>query len=314
MPTHAKTPRIAVVGSANADLIMTCATLPRRGETVSAADARWEAGGKGANQAVAAARLGAHVVFVGCIGADALGERVRAGLVAEGIDVAALREVPDRSTGVAAVVVEAEGDNVIVLAPGANAALGRDDVASAASHLRDADIVLCQLETPPVVVAAVLDVAADGPAVWLNPAPAQALPESWLARLEFIVPNQSELETLTGIDVRTRDGVLRAANDLRRRGAATVVATLGADGALAVDAEGARFSAALRVDAVDTTGAGDCFIGALACARAAGRSLDDAVDLAHGAAALKVTRPGAQAALPTAAEVAAFVAARRGAR
>ncbi len=142
-------PKIAVVGSANADLIMTCPTLPGRGQTLAATEARWEAGGKGANQAVAAARLGASVAFIGCIGADALGERVRAGLAAEGIAIAGVRVAPEQPTGVAVVVVDAAGENLIVLAAGANAALGAPDVERAAAQLRHADIVLCQLETPP---------------------------------------------------------------------------------------------------------------------------------------------------------------------
>ncbi|MCC6869791.1 MAG: ribokinase [Burkholderiales bacterium] len=306
-------PKIAVVGSANADLIMTCPTLPGRGQTLAATEARWEAGGKGANQAVAAARLGASVAFIGCIGADALGERVRAGLAAEGIAIAGVRVAPEQPTGVAVVVVDAAGENLIVLAAGANAALGAPDVERAAAQLRHADIVLCQLETPPGVVDALLDVrTAEGPRLWLNPAPAQPLPESWLARLDLLVPNQSELETLTGIDAGTRGGAIRAAADLRRRGVGCLVVTLGAEGALIADADGVRFRPALRVDALDTTGAGDCFIGALACAQASGRSFDAAVDFAQCAAALQVTRSGAQAALPTAAEVAAFAAARRG--
>lgn len=299
-----------MVGSANADLVMACPALPQRGATVAATAARWEAGGKGANQAVAAARLGAHVTFVGCIGTDALGEHVRAGLAAEGIGGDGLRAVPELPTGVAVVVVDAGGENLIVLAPGANAALGADDVERAAAPLRRADIVLCQLETPPAVVDAVLDVARGGGSVWLNPAPAHPLPESWLARLGLLVPNQSELEVLTGIDVGSCDGAIRAADDLRRRGVARLVVTLGAQGALVADADGIRVRPALRVDPLDTTGAGDCFIGALACAQASGRSLDAAVDFAQCAAALQVTRYGAQAALPTAAEVAAFAAAR----
>lgn len=302
-------PRIVVVGSANADMIMNCGALPRRGETVAASDPRWESGGKGANQAVAAARLGADVAFVGCIGADAAGERLRQGLAVEGICLDGLRIVPERSTGVAVVVVDARGDNLIVLAAGANAALGRDDVLRAAAAITRAAIVVCQLETPPCVVDAALDAAAaKGAAVWLNPAPAQALPDGWLSRLDLVVPNQGEVETLTGIDARTPEGAARAAGDLRRRGARTVVVTLGESGALIADADGVRLRPALRVRVVDTTGAGDAFIGALAFARATGRPIDAAVDFAQIVAAAKVTRSGAQAALPTAKEVAAFAA------
>lgn len=309
---EALAPRIVVVGSANADMIMRCPVLPRSGETVAASDPRWEGGGKGANQAVAATRLGAAVAFVGCIGADAPGARVRDNLAAEGIDVTGLRTVPERATGVAVVVVDAHGDNLIVLAPGANAALGRSDVERAATAIGRAAIVVCQLETPLSVVDAVLDIAkASGTAVWLNPAPAQALPEGWWPRLDLLVPNQTEVETLTGIAAHTPEGAARAAGDLRRRGARAVVVTLGAAGALIADEDGVRLRPAVPVSAVDTTGAGDAFIGALAFARATGRQIDAAVDFAQMAAAAKVTRPGAQAALPTAKDVMAFAAARQ---
>lgn len=312
MDDEAPAPKIVVVGSANADMIMTCGALPHSGETVAASDPRWEGGGKGANQAVAAARLGADVAFVGCVGADALGERVRTGLAAEGIDLRGLRVVPGRATGVAVVLVDAHGDNLIVLAPGANAALGGDDIERARAVIREAAIVVCQLETPLAVVDAVFDVAVgSGVAIWLNPAPALPLPEAWLPRLDLVVPNQGEIETLTGIDARTAEGAARAGAELRRRGARAVVVTLGGAGALIADETGVRLRPAMRVDAVDTTGAGDCFIGALALARSTGQALDAAVDFAQRAAALKVTRPGAQAAMPTAKEVAAFAARSR---
>lgn len=298
-----------MVGSANVDMILACPDLPRAGETVLATDQRWAPGGKGANQAVAAARLGAAVAFIGCIGADASGVRVREALEGDGIDVAGLREVPDRATGIAVVAVDARGDNLIIVQPGANAALAAEDVVRAAAVIRRSRIVVCQLETQLAVVEAVLD-AARGHAteVWLNPAPPQPLPSSWFARLGLLVPNRTELEALTGMDARTPAATARAVAELQRRGAGTIVVTLGDAGALIADSLGTRHFPALRVDAVDTTGAGDCFIGALAYARSTGRALDDAVAFAQVAAALAVTRHGAQASLPREPDVRAFAA------
>ena len=176
----AQRPLVTVVGSANVDMILACANLPRAGETVLAADQRWGTGGKGANQAVAAARLGAAVSFVGCIGADASGQRVSEALADEGIDVAGLRKVPDRATGIAVVAVDPRGDNLIIVQSGANAALAASDVTRAAALIQRAAIVVCQLETPLAIVEAVLDAArGHDTQVWLNPAPAQALPASW---------------------------------------------------------------------------------------------------------------------------------------
>ena len=305
----AQRPLVTVVGSANVDMILACANLPRAGETVLAADQRWGMGGKGANQAMAAARLGAAVSFIGCIGADDFGERVTEALTGEGIDVSGLRQVPDRATGIAVVAVDPLGDNLIIVQSGANAALAASDVTRAAALIQRAGIVVCQLETPLAIVEAVLDAArGHGTQVWLNPAPAQALPASWFPRLDLIVPNRAELETLTGIDVRTSAAMSRAVAELQRRGARTIVVTLGESGALIADGPGIRQHPALRVDAVDTTGAGDCFIGALAYACGTGRTLDDAVEFAQVAAALKVTRPGAQTSLPGEAEVRAFAA------
>jgi len=299
--------RICVVGSANADMFLGCRTLPTAGQTILATSQRWEAGGKGANQAVAAARLGADVAFVGCVGDDALGVLVHDALDRSRIDTRGLRRSEMAHTGVAAVLVDAQGQNLIVVQPGANGDLSEADVANAAETIASADLVLCQLETSLSVVDAVLSEArGSGARVWLNPAPAQALPPEWLSRLNLIVPNRGELECLTGSDLRSITAVTRAAETLHRQGTSSIVVTLGEEGSLIVDGSGTRRHAAVEVRAVDTTGAGDCFIGALAFAVASGKTLDAAVELAHVCAALKVTATGAQVSMPTAQEVLAF--------
>ncbi|MDR7436940.1 MAG: ribokinase [Armatimonadota bacterium] len=301
--------RIAVVGSANMDLVVTAPRLPQVGETVIGGTFATFPGGKGANQAVAAARLGASVAMVGRVGADAFGRALRDGLAAEGVDVRHLREDPQASTGVALITVDQAGRNTIVVASGANMRVSADDVEAARDVLAASQVVLLQLEVPvPVVLHAARLASEAGCRVILDPAPAPAdpLPESLYRLLTVINPNEVEARALTGVDPADADGARRAADTLLARGCRAAVIKLGERGSY-VAAEGVReLAPAVPVQAVDTTAAGDAFAAALAVALAEGRDLRGAVRFATVAAAVSVTRAGAQPSMPRREEVLAL--------
>ncbi|WP_448615255.1 ribokinase [Modestobacter sp. URMC 112] len=291
---------VTVVGSLNEDVLVTVDRLPGRGETVIGSATRVAPGGKGANQAAAAGRLGPGVTMVGRVGDDPAGERQRTALADVGVDVHLVHRTPGELTGTATIPVEAAGgENLIVVVPGANAALGPADVDVPEVHR--ADVVLLQLENPPATVLAAA-AAARGTVV-LNPAPARPLPAELLARVDVLVPNEHELRALTGDDGGS-GGPARLVGPSRRLGAGAVVVTLGGDGALVVPATGpALLQAPPPVRPVDTTGAGDCFCGALAQALAGGDDLPAAVRWAVTAAAASTTGAGARGALPDAGTV-----------
>jgi ribokinase len=303
------TAQIVVVGSINMDVVCRVPRAPEAGETVLGEDASFVAGGKGANQAVAAARLGGKVRMVGRVGSDSFGERMREGLRSEGIDVTQVGIDPVTS-GVALILVEYGGQNRITVAPGANARLAPAHVAAAASAWPRDGLLLLQLETPLESVSAAMDHArAAGLQVILNPAPAQPLPPSWWSRIDVLVPNETEAALLTGMPLNGEPGARFAARELRRRGVRCVLVTLGEQGVLLVDDAGERMIAAPRVAAIDTTAAGDTFTGALAVALGEGLGLDDAARFAVRAAALSVTRHGAQTSIPYRSELAVSSAA-----
>ncbi len=296
--TSPKRPRVVVVGSANTDMVARAARLPRPGETVGGAAFAMTSGGKGANQAVAAARLGGLVTFVACVGADALGDTAVLGLEAEGVDTRLVVRDPDAPTGVALVFVdEATGENSIVVAPGANARLSVPLVELAAHAVHEADVVVCQLESPPETVLAALKMArAAGKTIILNPAPVRAVSDELLSLVSVLTPNKSEAALLVG-DARAAPEA--AAAELRRRGAGAVVVTLGAGGAfLLADTADGLVPALVPAHVVDTTAAGDCFTGALAVALGEGQELSQAVRFANAAASLSVEMAGAQPSLP----------------
>jgi ribokinase len=298
---------VLVIGSYNTDLVMRCPRLPAPGETILGGTFAQHHGGKGANQAVAAARLATagQVRFVAKVGDDAFGQQALMQLRAEGVDTACVRVAPGQPSGVALInVATATGENSISVAAGANEHLRPADV-DAALAAAPGTVVVLQLETPlPTVRHAARQAAARGLRVVLNPAPAQPLPAGLGADLYALTPNETEAETLTGVRVTDAATATRAAERLHAAGISRVVLTLGAQGAYWSDGTGAALVAAPAVQAVDTTAAGDCFTGALAVALAEGHALPDAVAFACRAAALAVTRPGAQASLPTRAELA----------
>jgi len=277
---------IAVVGSINLDLVVAVEHHPAPGETVLGGDRRELPGGKGANQAVAAARLGAAVAMVGRVGGDAQGTRLREGLARDGVDVEHVTVDDDAPSGMALIAVDGAGENTIVVSSGANAHVGADDVEAARDVVASADVTLLQHEVPVSAVDAAIGVA--GGTVVLNPAPVRAIAR----RVDVLVPNRGELAALTA---GTGDPATLARRlDL----AGAVVVTLGRDGVLVVEGESAEHVAAPQVQAVDTTGAGDAFCGALAQALAEGAELVEAARWAVRVAAVSVTRIGAQGGLP----------------
>ena len=295
---------IAVVGSANIDMVVRLPRLPGPGETVLGGEFYTAAGGKGANQAVAAARAGGRVAFVGRVGADSFGREIRRNLSREKIDTSALRSTPGTATGVALISVAPSGENAISVAAGANARLSPADIDRARKVIEAAALILIQLEIPPeTVLRAVETAAAAGAAVILNPAPASALPVSVFNRLFMMTPNETEAAALTGIDVADESSAQTAGRALIKRGCANVIVTLGKRGALLVTRSGARLFPAFPARAVDTTAAGDAFNGALGAALAEGRKVEEAVVFANAAASISVTRPGAQPSCPYRAEI-----------
>jgi ribokinase len=283
---------IVVVGSCNVDFIVPVAGLPAPGETVLGRDHLRAPGGKGANQAVAVARLGSPVTFVGCVGDDELAVTIRDALTEAGVDLTWLHEVPDTPSGIALITVADGGENTIAVSPGANARLGPAQLD--AGLLSSADVLLAQLEVPLDAVSAAVEAA--GGTVLLNPAPARSLPAELLARVDVLIPNRSELGVLAGApEPTTIDEAAAMAKSLT--GPSAVVVTLGADGALVV-ADEVEHVPAVPVDAVDATGAGDAFCGALADALARGSSLLAATRWAVRVAAVSTTQRGAQTGMP----------------
>ena len=331
-------PRIVVVGSSNTDLVVRAPTLPAAGQTVLGSSFMMAPGGKGANQAVAAARLGAHVTFVGRLGADDLGREARRALEEDGVDTSLVVTDTDAPSGVALIVVNAAGENAIAVAPGANARLSPADVDRAAPALEAADVVLLQLEIPmPTVARAVERARRAGVRVILNPAPVAPLDPETIPHVSVLTPNAGEAAALAAGLGRDRGGARgredggaapgrdagadpaeaqaaarAAAARLREAGVPRIVVTLGPDGALLADEDGSRVVPGYRVVPVDTTAAGDAFNGALAVALAEGATLEAAAGFANRAAALSTTRPGAQPSLPTRREVETFLDSDRG--
>jgi ribokinase len=301
----ANAPRICVVGSANVDLTFRTARLPRPGETVAGREMHVGFGGKGANQAVAAARLGASVSFVGRVGDDSFGTDYVKRLAEEKLDTTFVRPVAGCPTGSAAILVDDRAENCIVVAPGANARLTLDHIIEASPAIFGADVLLCQLEVPLETTLDAFRIANARGTVRtvLNPAPAMPLPDELVSLTDLMVLNETELEVLTGC----RDPEAGIA-ELQQRGAKAIALTLGERGARLADGSRTASIPAFRVSAVDPTGAGDAFTAALAVGWARGQSLRHAASIAAAVAALTVTRLGTQTAFPTQAELSAFIA------
>jgi ribokinase len=304
-------PVIVVVGSSNTDMIIRLDRIPRPGETVLGGEFVTAAGGKGGNQAVGAARAGGRVILVARTGRDMLGDRALAGFVKERVDVSLVARDGTVASGVALIFVAKDGENAIAVASGANAHLAPADVMRASSAILGADVLVMQLETPLPTVQAAADIAAKaGVRVILNPAPARALPDRLLRRVSLLTPNETEAELLTGVRVTDRASAARAAAALRARGVGRVIITLGRRGAFVSGEAGEQLVPGFKVKAVDTTAAGDVFNGALAVALGEGRMLVEAVRFANAAAALSVTKVGAQPSAPRRIEIQRLLAHR----
>lgn len=293
-------PMVCVVGAANIDLISYVPRLPHLGETLHGTGFRMGYGGKGANQAVMAAKLGASVSMVTKLGRDTFGEGTLANFRAMGVDTRLVTYTDEASSGVAPIFVDPGGSNAIVIVTGANDLLTADDIEQARPTMAEAGVVVCQLEIPlETTVMALRAARAEGARTILNPAPARPdLPDELLQLSDVFCPNQGEAALLTGRPVDTVEDAAQAAALLRRRGCRAVVVTLGGDGCLVADAEGAEHGEGVAVDAVDTTGAGDAFVGALACFLARGDTLRNAARSANRIASLSVLGHGTQTSFP----------------
>ena len=295
---------IVVVGSLNMDLVVRSPRHPQPGETLLGAEFRTFPGGKGANQAVAAARLGGHVKLIGRVGADAFGDALLETCTRDGVDTGHVERLPDAPTGVALITVDDAGQNTIVVVPGANGKLSPPDLLAAAPAFEGASVVVMQLEVPLLTVIYAADLARrHGARVVLNPAPAQPLSATGLEQVDVLIPNQSEAALLTGC---------ASAGDAARRlmasGVCSVIVTMGEGGVLIAEGETATLLPAHQVSVLDTTAAGDAFVGAFAVALAEGRTVREAAAWGNAAGALAVTRAGAQPSLPARAELERFLA------
>ena len=301
---------IVVVGSLNMDLVVRLPQIPKPGETLLGGVFKTYPGGKGANQAVAAARLGAQVTMIGCVGDDAFGRELVNHLSQEGVDTKHILVKPDVSTGVALIQVDAQAQNSIAVASGANFCLTADDVEKAMLAVQKIDVLVMPLETPLETIYAAAKIAnSKGAKVILNPAPAQVLEKDLLIFVDYLVPNEFEIATMTGIQIQEIKDTNLAAQQLLSKGAKNLIVTLGHRGSVVYEGKTNENMVipAWKVKAVDTTAAGDCFVGALAIGLGEGKSLYTAAEFASAAAAISVTRVGAQPSLPFYEEVIRFM-------
>jgi ribokinase len=296
--------RVVVVGSLNMDLIVRTPHIPAVGETIIGSVFYTAPGGKGANQAVAAARLGAQVSILGCVGKDNFAAELLQSLDHSGVNYSYIRQDDEAATGVALIEVDDEGQNSIIVASGANYALKVEDIETSAEFFAGADIVLLQLENPLETVQRAAELAHEhGAQVILNPAPAQSLKSELLRKIDILVPNESEAALLTGLPVDTQAEVEAAADRLHEMGLDTIIITLGKRGALLSARGKKQLFPAYQVKAVDTTAAGDAFLGGLGAALSDGKSVEEGIRWGNAAGALAVTKMGAQPSLPLRREV-----------
>ncbi len=301
--------KLVVLGSVNADHVLQVASFPRPGETLLGHGYAVIPGGKGANQAVAAARLGADIAFIACVGDDSFGHKMIKEFALDGINTQAVMVETDKPTGIAMIQVAATGENSICISAEANACLTPERLMPHNQLIEQADTLLMQLETPIATITRAANIAKQaGTRVVLNPAPAQPLSDELLAVVDLITPNETEAELLTGIKVTDMASAQVAANVLHVKGISEVMITLGSQGVwISTNGIGKQVKG-FRVDAVDTTAAGDTFNGGLLAGSQSGLALDEAIRFAHAAAAISVTRVGAQTSIPSKAEVTAFLA------
>ncbi|MDD8017212.1 MAG: ribokinase [Bacteroidota bacterium] len=295
---------IVVIGSSNTDMILKMKEIPRPGETIIGGTFFTAQGGKGANQAVAAAKCGGKVSFIAKIGTDVFGDNAVQGYKEIGIDVKNIIRDKDTASGIALIFVDGKGENAIGVASGSNALLLPKDIHCVRDSISSASVLLMQLEIPLDSIIAAADIAHEKHIrIILNPAPSQHLPDHLLSKISIITPNETEAEQLTGIRVLNMDDALNAGEALLKKGVKCAIITLGSKGAIVVTKEFFEVFSPFKVDAIDTTAAGDTFNGALAVELANGSDIRDAVRFASAAAAISVTRLGAQSSVPNRNEV-----------
>ncbi len=299
---------IVVVGSINMDLVVNVAAMPKPGETVSSNSFAQQPGGKGANQAVTCAKLGAQTTMIGRLGKDIFGDALYQHMSAVGVEMGCIVNSETAPTGVALITVDATGENSIVLVPGANAEVSEGDILRKRRIIESANVLLAQFEIPLLTVESAFELArSKGVTTILNPAPAYEVSDSLLRNTSIITPNEHELGIVAGVATADLNGIRKAAAALLARGVGAVVVTLGAEGSLAFTRETEIAQNAYPNKAVDTTAAGDSFTGALAVALTEGKELAEALDFASRVASLTITKPGAQNSLPSRAEVEEFI-------
>ena len=301
-------PKVAVVGSSNMDLVVKSQRIPAVGETILGGDFIMAPGGKGANQAVAAAKLGAEVYFIAKLGDDIFGSTSLGNFKKEGVNTKYVLQTQEAPSGVALIMVDERGNNSIVVAPGANNRLSPDDVKKAESDIASCGALVAQLEVPLETIEFAARLANDSAVPFvLDPAPARELGPELLKMVDVLTPNETEAQILTGIEVKDEKSASAAAKKLLQQGVKAVLLTMGVQGFLLQTGDEEQFVSAKKVHAVDATAAGDAFAGALAYNMAQGRSLSDAASFANYVAALSVTKMGAQPSMPTLREVEDFM-------
>jgi len=301
-------PKIVVVGSSNMDLVVKTPRIPAKGETILGGDFIMTPGGKGANQAVAAAKLGAQVYFVAKLGDDIFARQSLSNFQKVGINTEYLEQTKESPSGVALIAVDDSGDNVIVVAPGANLKLSPEDVKKARSIIVSSGAVAAQLEVPLETVECAAELSNDaGVPFILDPAPAQKLGNELLGMVDILTPNETEAGILTGLEVNDEKTALIAAKSLLERGVKAVILTMGSKGFLLAAKDATEFVPSVKVDAVDATAAGDAFTGSLAVGLAQGRTFRDAALFAGNVAALSVTKMGAQSSMPDVQQIENFI-------
>lgn len=290
--------KICVIGSLNMDLVVNVDDMPKKGQTIIGGNFRQIPGGKGGNQAVAASRLGGDVFMIGKVGNDGFGESLVKQLKIDNINTDYI-QVEDCSSGVALITVDKNAENSIVVSPGANFKLTKENIDKSIDAIKQSNTVVLQLETPIDTISYALKVSKElGKFTILNPAPAVLLDDEIIKNVDLLTPNETELEILSGIKINNEEDIKKAANIMMDKGVKQLIVTLGSKGCLYLDKNTMTFKKSYKVDAIDTTAAGDTFTGALCVALSQNKSIDDAMDFASKAAAISVTRVGAQTAIP----------------
>lgn len=298
--------KICVIGSINMDLVVKVDEMPKKGQTLIGSNFKEVPGGKGANQAVAASRLGANVCMVGKVGSDGFGQNLLNQLKNNNVDTKYI-QIEEGASGVALITVDKNAENAIVVAPGANFKVSKNDIDKNIEAIKGSDIVVVQLETPLDTIKYTLKKAKEfGKYTILNPAPAVKLEDSIIENVDLLTPNETELEILSGVSINNEDDILDAAKTMIEKGVKELIVTLGSKGSLYINKDKSMFKKSYKVEAVDTTAAGDSYTGALSVAFSKNEDIETAMDFASRVGALCVTKEGAQSSLPTLEEVNKF--------